>query len=298
MRLPRFELREPETLEEAIDLLGRYGGEAKAVSGGTALFILMKHRYLRPRVLIGLRRLEELQFIRPCDGGGVEMGALATHRQAELSPLLRKANRLVAEVYREVASPPIREMATVGGNLAFAEPASDPAPALLALDAEAALRGPEGERRVPLTDFFIDFYETRIGPTDLLTRVRVPRPAPRTAGAYRNFRPASVEDKTLAGVAVTLTFEEGLQRCVRAGVAVGGVLPSPRRFPEAEEVLAGSDLSDGAIEAAAERLGAALRPVSDAVASAAYKRGLARTLFRRAVQASVASARQGRFLEV
>lgn len=297
MRLPGFELREPETLEEAIDLLGRYGGEAKAVSGGTALFILMKHRYLRPRVLIGLRRLEELRYIRPSEGG-VEMGALATHRQAEQSPLLRKANRLVAEVYREVASPPIREMATVGGNLAFAEPASDPAPALLALDAEAALRGPEGERRVPLTDFFIDFYETQIGPTDLLTRVRVPRPAPRTAGAYRNFRPASVEDKTLAGVAVTLTFEEGIQRCVKAGVAVGGVLPSPRRFPEAEEVLAGSDLSDGAVEAAAERLGAALQPVSDAVASAAYKRGLAKTLFRRAVQASVASARQGRFLEV
>ena len=180
MILRQFEYVECKRVDDAVAALARTADDARVIAGGTALVPLMKHQVLRPAVLVSIVRVPGLADIVDDEGGGLRVGGAATHWDVSRSPLVRERSPLLAYACGRVASPTIRSMGTLGGNLCYGESASDPSPALLALRARVRLRGPEGERAVPLEKFFTGFYETALAPAEILTTVEVP---PMPAGA-------------------------------------------------------------------------------------------------------------------
>jgi carbon-monoxide dehydrogenase medium subunit len=179
-----------------------------------------------------------------------------------------------------VASPAIRASGTLGGNLCYAEAASDVAPALLCLEAEAMVAGPGGARSLRVTDFFRGFYETALGPGEILTQIRIPAPPPAARSGYVKFCPRGAEDRALIGVAaLVLTGADG--RCADARLALAGAAPTPRRARQAETRLRGEPLNDRAIHAAAETAASEADPLSDLMGSADYRRAMIRVWVRR-----------------
>ncbi len=279
MRLHPFRLLEPESLKDAIDALGRLDGEARLVAGGTALVAMIRLGLVKPDRLVSLHRVPALSRIAVEDGSLV-LGAMATHADIERSRLVRDGWPLLAEAVHRVATPAIRTSGTIGGNLAYAEAASDPAPALLCLHAEVRVVGPRGERVVPLARFFRGFYEAALEPGEIVTAVRVP-PAPAGArGGYVKYTSRSAEDKPLVGVAALVALNSS-GRCVEARIALGGSAPTPLRAAEAERVLRGEGLTDAVARAAAEAAAREADPLSDLMGSADYRREMVRVWVRR-----------------
>jgi len=219
------------TVAEALDALAKYGEDAKVIAGGQSLLNILKQGLMAPAVLVDIRRVEEIGGLRL--DGGLRIGAAATHRALELSADALRMHPVLCETERRLAYVQTRAWGTVGGNLCIADPTSDLAPCFFALDAAAAIAGPEGERKVPIAEFFVDYYQTVLGPGDLLTEVEVPAPPPRSGAAYEKFR--NVEgDAPIVGVAVRIDLDEGGGRCAGARVALGGVAPVPWRAALAE----------------------------------------------------------------
>jgi carbon-monoxide dehydrogenase medium subunit len=275
-----FEYAECRSLDEAIAALGQGGDDARLIAGGTALVPLMKHGVIRPARLVGIGRVRGLADIAPADGG-CRIGALASHRDLARSPLVQERAPLLARACGRVASPAIRSMGTLGGNLCYGESASDPAPALLALRARVGLRGPDGERTVPIEEFFTGFYETALGPAEILTHVEVP---PLPAGArwtYLKWTPRAHEDKALVGLAVALALDG--PHCREARLGLGGVDRSPVVLARTEAALRGRDLDEAAIARAAETAAQEVEPVDDLQGSAEYRRDMVRVWVRRVV---------------
>jgi aerobic carbon-monoxide dehydrogenase medium subunit len=280
VRLHPFRLVEPESLTGAFDALARLDGEARLVAGGTALVPMIRLGLVRPDRLISLSRLSALAEIRLDAGSGLELGAMATHADIERSDLVRNGWPLLREAVRRVASPAIRTSGTIGGNLAYAEAASDPAPALLCLDAEVRVAGPGGRRAVPIARFFRGFYEAALEPGEIVTGVRVPPPPAGAHSGYVKFTSRSAEDKPLVGVAAFVVLD-ATGRCAEARIGLGGAAPTPIRANRAEEVLRGESLSDAAVRAAAEAAAHEAEPLSDLMGSADYRREMIRVWVRR-----------------
>ena len=280
MRLHPFRLVEPESLTEAFDALARLDDEARLVAGGTALVPMIRLGLVKPDRLISLSRLSDLTEIRLDAGSGLELGAMATHADIERSDLVRSGWPLLGEAVRRVASPAIRSSGTIGGNLAYAEAASDPAPALLCLDAEVRVAGPGGSRSVPIARFFRGFYEAALEPGEIVTAVRVPPPPPGARSGYVKFTSRSAEDKPLVGVAALVVLDAA-GRCVEARIGLGGAAPTPIRTHGAEQVLRGEALSDVAVRDAAEAAAHEAEPLSDLMGSADYRREMIRVWVRR-----------------
>ena len=280
MRLHPFGLVEPESLTEALDALARLDGEARLIAGGTALIPMIRLGLVKPDRLISLNRLSTLAQIRLDEGAGLELGAMTTHADIERSRLVREGWPLLAEAARRVASPAIRSSGTIGGNLAYAEAASDPAPALLCLDAEVSVAGPAGPRSVALARFFRGFYEAALEPGEIVTAVRLPPPPAGARSGYVKFTSRSAEDKPLVGVAALVVLDAA-GRCAEARIGLGGVAPTPMRAGRAETLLRGEVLSDAAIRAAAEAAAHEAEPLSDLMGSADYRREMIRVWVRR-----------------
>ena len=285
MTLPAFEYREPETLEEAIELLREGGDEARVIGGGTALVVMLRARLVRPRLLVGLggiSGLGDIQVDGPVDGG-LRIGALATHREIERSREVRRVAPLLGEACGRVGSPTIRNMGTLGGNLAYGEAASDPAPALLALDARVTVSGPAGERTVPLAGFFHDFYETALGPAEILTAVHVPSsPAP-ARSTFVKYTCLSEEERAVVSVAaVVVSGPDGTWTEARIGL--GGVAPTPIRARGAEAVLGDGRPTDGRLREAAAAAAADVDPLDDRQGSAEYRRAMTEVWVRRVLE--------------
>jgi aerobic carbon-monoxide dehydrogenase medium subunit len=279
VRLHPFRLVEPESLSEAIDAVARLDGEARLVAGGTAIVPMIRLGLVKPDRLISLNRLSALTRIG-LDGAALELGAMATLADIERSGLVRGGWPLLAEAARRVATPAIRTSGTIGGNLAYAEAASDPAPALLCHDAEVRVAGPGGERALSIARFFRGFYEAALEPGEIVTGVRVP-PAPKRARTgYVKFTPRSAEDRPLVGVAALLVLDEA-GRCREARIGLGGVAPTPIRVGRAETALQGEAMSDAAVRAAAETASQEAQPLSDLMGSADYRREMIRVWVRR-----------------
>ena len=279
MRLHPFRLVEPESLSEAIDAVARLDGEARLVAGGTAIVPMIRLGLVKPDRLISLNRLSALTRI-VLDGAALELGAMATLADIERSGLVRGGWPLLAEAVRRVATPAIRTSGTIGGNLAYAEAASDPAPALLCHDAEVRVASPGGERALSIARFFRGFYEAALEPGEIVTGVRVP-PAPKRARTgYVKFTPRSAEDRPLVGVAALLVLDEA-GRCREARIGLGGVAPTPIRAGRAETALQGEAMSDAAVRAAAETASQEAQPLSDLMGSADYRREMIRVWVRR-----------------
>jgi carbon-monoxide dehydrogenase medium subunit len=277
-----FSYRAPETLEEALTLLHEHGEDAKILAGGTALIIMMKQRLVIPDVLISLDRVRGLDFVAQEDGV-LRLGGLLTHRAAELASPVRTRVPVLADTYHHVATIRIRNMATVAGSLAHADPNQDPPATLLALDAQVRLTSMQGQRDVALADFFTDYYETIMQPDELLTEVRVPLPQPHTGSAYCKFLPRSADDYATVGVAATVRVNPATGACEDCRIAMGSVGVTPLRAPAAENLLRGQQRTDALLQEAAAAAQQVTDPISDTRGSADYKRAMAGVFVRRAL---------------
>lgn len=283
-----FDVVSPETLEEALDVLAENGDEARVIAGGQSLLNILKQGLMAPEVLVDVRGLSELGTM--VAGEKLTMGACVTHRQIELDASLDDGFRMLREMERHLASVQIRNWGTIGGNLCIADPTGDPAPALLALDAEVTLQSKGASRTLALQDFFVDYYETALEESEILTRVDVKRPPARAVTAFEKFR--NVEgDAPIVVAAALLALSPDGGRVETARIGLGGVAPVPMRAVKAEAVLAGEAPTAEAIEEAARTAPEETSPIPDLTASEDYKRTLVRVLVLRTLRRALEAAR-------
>ena len=279
--MKNFEYLEPTSIAEACALLKQNGDEAKIFAGGAHLTILMKQGLYQPRALINIKKIAELKGIR-CSDAELSIGALVTHRELETSALVRDKFPVLCEAEREVANIRVRNMGTVGGNLASGEPLTDLSQIFIALDGKVKITGPNGERTIPVQELFLDFYTTSLADDEIITEVMIPLLPKKSGIEYLRFSSSSVVDKPAAGVAVRLTLEAGNEMIQLARVVLGCVGATPVRARRAEEILTGKRLSlDSAVEAG-KAASQECDPISDLRGSADYKRAIVGTLVRRA----------------
>jgi carbon-monoxide dehydrogenase medium subunit len=283
----RFELTLPRSVDNCVKFLARRGAEAKLVAGGTDLLPQLKNGLLRPAFVIDLSGVPPLRRLR-ADSRGLRVGAAVTAREIELNAAVRSGYPALAESGALVGSVQIRNLATVGGNLCNAAPSADMAPPLLALDAEAVIAGPQGQRRVPLAAFFLGVRSTVLAPDEMLVELVVPAPGARSGGNYLRHTPRRELDIAVVGVASQLTLSNGV--CAKARIALAAVAPTPVRATAAEQVLEGQPVTPEQIERAAELAVGAAHPISDQRGSADFRRHLVRVLTRRTLTTALARA--------
>ena len=293
-----FEFHNPASLDDALQMLERYGEDARLMAGGTALVLQMKQRFAQPAHVIGLRSLAAFSP-EQAEGGGLgaveetgevlRVGSLCTLRRLEDHPLLRARIPLLAETVSRVATRRIRSMATIGGSrLVNGDPNQDPPPALIALGASVELTSLSGSRTCPVEELFIDYYETDVRPGEVLTAVNVPVPEGDTRGTYMKFLPRTAEDYATVSVAAVVSRNPD-NTCRDARIALGAVGMTPVRAHAAEELLRGQELTEDAIRAAAATMPDAVDPLDDFRGSADYKREMAGVFTRRAVMQALVS---------
>lgn len=274
-----FEFLEPATVEEASRLLAQHGDDARAYAGGTALILALRQRLVSPTHVVSLARLEALRGIAFDVGTGLRIGALTRHAELAGSALVMRHYPMLARMAAHLANPQVRNQGTLGGNLCYADPATDPPTCLLALDAEIEIASTRGTRRLAMADFVVDYYTTALEPDELVVAVHVPVPPPGFAGAYTRFLRTSAEHRPLVNVAVTARREGA--RCVDARVAVGASTPIPARVPRAEVLLESGEVTPALVAEAAAAAAQDIFALSDGRGDEAYRRAMVRVVARR-----------------
>lgn len=284
-----FELLEPRSLREAATLLDAGDASARPVGGGTAVMLMMKMGVLRPARLVSLRAVEARYSEIAADGDGIRIGALATLSALERSPVIRKDAPVVAQALKTLANVRVRNVATVGGHLAHADPHADLPPVLIALGARLTVMGGKGERAMPLEQLHSGYLETTLKRGELIAEVIVPKQGARRA-VYLKCTTRSADDWPALGVAAVLeTVRENEGDVVRdARLVVGAATDTPKRLAKAEAVLKGARVDDATLAKAGEAAAAEAGVIGDAHGSAAYKRELVRVYVARAVRAALA----------
>jgi carbon-monoxide dehydrogenase medium subunit len=283
----RFELALPRSVDEALRVLSDRGPDAKLLAGGTDLLPQMKNGLLKPACVIDLSGVASARTLQS-DARGLRIGAAVAARTLERDATARATYTSLAESGALVGSVQIRNLATLGGNLCNAAPSADMAPPLLALDAEAVIVGPKGERRVPFTDFFVGVRRTVLAADEILLEIVVPAPGSHSGGNYLRHTPRRELDIAVVGVASQLTLSNGV--CSKARIALAAVAPVPLRARAAEQALEGKPVTAEAIERAAELALGVAKPISDQRGSADYRRHLVRVLTRRTLRTALARA--------
>ncbi len=286
-----FEYRTPKNLKEVHASLREFGTDAKLISGGTALVIMMKQRLVRPSCLVSLRSVRGLNGIEVKDGG-LSIGGLATHREVETSSLVRRRLPVLSETYHHVATIRVRNTASMGGGLAHADPNQDPPPTLIALGATVKATSANGSRVIPLDEFFTDYYETVLNPDEIITEVFVPKLPPNSGSAYLKFLPRTADDYATVSAAAVLTLDKSKKTISDVRIALGSVGTTPIRAKDAEALLRGQPVKPEAFREAAEKAKEAVDPVTDFRGSAGYKKEMAGVFVRRALEKALASIRQ------
>jgi carbon-monoxide dehydrogenase medium subunit len=273
-----FEYFAPTTLDEALEILGRYDeGEAKVLAGGMSLIPVMKLRFAAPRALVDINRIGGLDTLAE-EGGQLRIGALVRHKTCEQSDLLKGKYGALGDAAPQISDPIVRNLGTVAGSLAHADPQGDWASVMLAVRAEVVARASGGERTVPIDELLQGPFTTSLAPNEIVTEVRVPDPGARAGGTYLKLE-RKVGDFATAGVAVHVAMSNGTVE--RAGIALTGVGPTNIRAEAAEEALAGQALDDGAIDAASRLAAEAAQPRTDLRGTEEYKRNAIRVLTSR-----------------
>jgi len=273
-----FEYHAPTNLKDALELLSKHGAEARLLAGGTDLLVKMKQRLIEPKHIINVKKIDELKGIVEEDG--LRMGAATKLRTIERSEVVKERFPLLGEAVRVIGSVQVRNMATVGGNLCNASPAADAAVALVALDAEARIIGPEGVRVVPMEAFFKGPGQTVLRPDELLTGISVPYLPEGTGTSFIKIGRTSLDIATI-NIGAVLVMEGGVVKDCR--IALGAVAPTPIRVGKAEAFLRGKKLTDEVIGAAAEMVAGGIRPITDIRATAEYRREASKALTRDAL---------------
>ncbi len=282
----RFDYLAPRSLDEALDILGERGEEAKALAGGQSLIPLLKLRFAAPEVLLDLGRIQGLDTLAE-DDGWLRVGPLVRHRDAERSALLRQRHPTMAAAAPQVSDPLVRNLGTICGSLAHADPSGDWGSVMIAVGAQLVARSRAGERTIAARDFFSGPFTTGLQPDELLVEVRVPS-RPRTGGAYLKLE-RKVGDFATAAVAVRLTMSDD-RRIAAAGIGLTAVGSTNLAATAAEEALAGAEPGDEAFREAAELAAQAASPSADHRGSVEYKRNVVRVFTERGLRAAAESA--------
>jgi carbon-monoxide dehydrogenase medium subunit len=282
-----FEYLAPSTLDEALALLQEHGDEAKVLAGGQSLIPLMKLRFAAPTALIDINGIPELDRLDE-DGGALRVGALVRHTTTERSELLRERYGTIGDAAPMISDPVVRNLGTVGGSLAHADPQGDWGSVMLAMRGEVVARGPNGERTIPIDDFFQGPFTTSLEPTEILTEARIPTPTGRSGGTYLKLE-RKVGDFATVGVAVHVSFANG--SVGQAGIALTGVGPMNLRAVAAEQALAGQALEDGTIAEAARLAAEEAQARTDVRGTEEYKRNVVRVYVERGLRKAAEVAR-------
>ena len=282
--MKNFDYLEPTTVAEACALLKQHGSEAKVFAGGAHVTILMKQGLYQPKALVNIKKISELKGIRFDAAEGLIIGALVTHRELETSGLIKQKLPVLSEAEREVANIRVRNMGTVGGNLASGEPLTDLSQIFIALDGKLKITGLTGQRMIPVEELFVDFYTTSLAEDEIITQVVLPSLPPRSGIEYIRFSSSSVVDKPSAGVAVRLTLDKEAVQVAR--IVLGCVGPTPVRAHKAEIVITGKKLTSELIGEAGRTSSQECSPTSDLRGSEQYKRAIVGTLVKRALIAA------------
>ncbi len=279
------------SVPEAVALLEQHGDDAKILAGGQSLIPLLRFRLAAPAVLIDINRVPDLEYIQETDGT-LHIGALTREAELDASDLIRNRYPILHDTASQVADPVVRNWATVGGNLAHADPANDHPATMLALGAQIVVVGPDGQRVIPIDEFFTDStFETTLRPNEILTEIRIPAPTAHSGGAYFKLE-RKVGDYGIAGVAAYITLDDN-GNVSYAGIGLTNVGPAPIKARDAEQSLLGKPLDEAAIHHAADLAAAAAHPTSDLRGPAEYKRAMVRTLTVRALHKALARAMGG-----
>jgi aerobic carbon-monoxide dehydrogenase medium subunit len=284
MKPVAFEYHAPSSVDEALALLTRYGGEAKVLAGGQSLVPLLNFRLARPAAIVDINRIPSLAGIRDVDGH-VAFGAMTRQRAIEFSPLVARRLPLLTEATRWVGHLPIRSRGTIGGSLAHADPSAEYPAVLTALDGEVSVRGARGERVVRAADLFETYLTTTLAPDEILVEVRLPA---MPEGAGHAFEEFSRRHGDFAIVGIAAMVVRSGERCSTARLAAAGAGPVPIRLRAAEQILERDGVGDAAIAAAARAAAEIVQPDSDIHASADYRRNLTRVLTERALRRALA----------
>jgi len=275
-----FEYFAPTTLEEALEILGRYDeGEAKVLAGGMSLIPVMKLRFAAPQALVDINRIGGLDGLAE-EGGGLRIGALVRHKACERSDLLKGRYGALGDAAPQISDPVVRNLGTLAGSLAHADPQGDWGSVMLAVRGEVVARSSDGERTIPIDELFQGPFTTSLEPNEIITEVRVPDPG-RAAGTYLKLE-RKVGDFATVGVAVHLAMSNGTVG--QAGIALTGVGPRNIRASAAEEALAGQALDDEAIDEAARLAAGAAQPHTDVRGTEEYKRNVVRIFTARGLR--------------
>jgi aerobic carbon-monoxide dehydrogenase medium subunit len=282
-----FEYHAPGTLQEAVALLGTYQDDAKLIAGSQSLVAMMKLRLVQPKHVVDLRKVPGLVGISEADGALV-IGALTTHHDIEESEAVQTRFPMMCEAAGGIGDAQVRNMGTIGGSLAHADPAADWPAVTCALDASVRIAGPRGERNVPVEQFIAGPLTTVLEPNEIVVQVRIPLPPARSGSAYEKLpHPASRFAIVGAAAAVTLDGRGSVQR---ARVALTGLASKVTRAARVEKALEGIAPSPASLKAAAERAAEGLELRADAIGSADYKAHLAAVYTERAVRRAIARA--------
>lgn len=284
-----FDYARPKTVAEAVSLLGQ-NPEAKILAGGHSLIPMMRFRMATPAMLIDINELQDLSYIKE-EGDWLEIGAMTREADLDRSDVVQKRYPLLADTARVVADPLVRNMATVGGNIAHADPANDHPATMLAYGVEVTAAGPKGERTIAIGDFFVDAFTTALNHDEILTAIRIPRAVSRSGGAYFKLE-RKVGDYATAAVAVQIALN-GDDKVANAGIGLTNLGLTPIKATAAENALKGNVLDDDTIKEAARLASEAAEPIEDHRGTEEYKRHLVRTLTTRALRKAKERAEGG-----
>ncbi len=282
-----FEYFAPATIEEALELIDQHIDDCKILSGGHSLIPVLKLRFAAPAVIIDIGRIKELKQIKP-DGKTIRIGANATHADIASSPDLKQQCPLLSETAAQIGDLQVRNRGTIGGSLAHADPAADWPAAVIALNAEIVVRSSKGDRVIKALDFFIDLMTSAVQPDEIVTEIRIPKPAQPKAAVYLKV-PQSASGFAIVGVAAQLKLNNG--QCEDVSIGITGLSPKAFRAKSLEDALRGKSLDEAIVSAAAAKADAeASDALDDIHASGDYRRHLARVYAKRAVQTAAARA--------
>lgn len=285
-----FDFVEPASVQEACQLLAQHGDDCRVVAGGSAVVLVMRQRMIAPTHLISLAKLTPLKTISADSQGWLRIGALNRHTDVATSPLVRTHWPMLASMASKVANPQVRHQGTIGGNLCYGDPATDPPSCLMALDAQVVLVSPRGERVITMEEFLVDYYTTALEPDEILTEILVPPLPAGTQGVYTRHLRSAAEHRPMLNVAVSVQVQGGI--CMHVRVVIGASTPVPTRMRRAEALLHGQAVTSALIEQAAQLASEDMNPISDARGEGEYRRTVARAVARRTMNQAFGFAQE------
>ncbi len=278
-----FTFLKPGSMKEALQMLKEHEEDCKVICGGQSLLVILRQGLLSPEYVISIKNIKEADYLTYDAKEGLKIGATCTHRTLEHSAVVKEKYPVLVEMEEKLASIAVRNWGTVAGNLAHGDPAGDPAPVLIAMNASVKLGSASGERIVPLNDFYPDLFETVMNHDELILEIIVPPRPAKTATKYQKF---NLLDSDMGLVAAAVTIALDGDKCKDARVVLGSAASTVIRAPEAEKVLIGAKLDDSVFEKAGAAAAAECSPVSDIHASEEYRRHIIGVLTKRMAKAA------------